>query len=273
MNCLYISDLDGTLLDRNQRLSNRTREVLNRLMDQGLAFTVSTARSPVSALPILKELDLQLPLILMNGVMIYQPQDSRLLDLRALTEATARAAIEVFESHGRAPYVYTYDDGLHLQYKKIHRAESEAFFHMRREGYRSIGSCSAFSFDRPVIYINLSEEEQIIRPIFEQVKELAGVNCAFYPDNYENLWFLEVFSGQADKGSSAKRLQKILSAEKMVAFGDNYNDLPMLRTADIGIAVAGAPAEVCSAANFTIGHNHKDAVAAALECLSSVYGF
>ena len=64
---LYVSDLDGTLLDRNARLSDITRYGLTRLLDAGLTFTVATARHVSSVRQILEGLPLQLPVISSNG--------------------------------------------------------------------------------------------------------------------------------------------------------------------------------------------------------------
>ena len=68
---LFISDLDGTLLNGNAEVTEFTRDTLNRLMAKGLNFTAATARTLASAGKILLGLDLKLPVILMNGVIIY----------------------------------------------------------------------------------------------------------------------------------------------------------------------------------------------------------
>ena len=65
---LYISDLDGTLLDNDARLSDFTAEAINKLIMQGMNFTFATARSVYSAKPITSKLNISVPCILMNGV-------------------------------------------------------------------------------------------------------------------------------------------------------------------------------------------------------------
>ena len=64
---LYVSDLDGTLLDMHSEFPRHWVERLNRLIDRGLKFTIATARNYDSVHPILHEVNLQLPLILFNG--------------------------------------------------------------------------------------------------------------------------------------------------------------------------------------------------------------
>ncbi len=269
MKTLYITDLDGTLLNTKQEISEKSREILNGLLDKGLLFSVATARSPVSALPLLEGLKVNLPLVLMNGVMLYDPARGKAAEIKALPEETARRGIEGFEACGCPPYVYSFDDGIRLQYKTLHRPESAAFFEARRDGYKSLSLCAEYDQAYPVIYINMMGEAPLMSGIKSKVEEIPGVRIAYYPDNYdEGLWFLEVFSGEADKGRSAARVAKLVGAERIVAFGDNYNDLPLLQAADKSFAVAGAPEEVRQAAGAVIGTNEQDAVA---ECIKSLF--
>ena len=68
---LYVSDLDGTLLDKNAQVSEYTSATLNELISNGMDFTVATARTNATVSKILSGLTLRLPVILMNGVLIY----------------------------------------------------------------------------------------------------------------------------------------------------------------------------------------------------------
>mgnify|MGYP004633171507 FL=1 len=70
---LYVSDLDGTLLNSDALLNKDVPERLNRLIDKGLCFTVATARTYATVNSIVKDVHLTYPMILMNGVMIYDP--------------------------------------------------------------------------------------------------------------------------------------------------------------------------------------------------------
>ena len=70
---LYVSDLDGTLLNSDALLNEDVPERLNCLIDKGLCFTVATARTYATVNSIMKDVNLTCPMILMNGVMIYDP--------------------------------------------------------------------------------------------------------------------------------------------------------------------------------------------------------
>ena len=70
---LYVSDLDGTLLNRDALLNEDVPKRLNALIEQGLCFTVATARTYATVNSIMKDVNLTCPMILMNGVMLYDP--------------------------------------------------------------------------------------------------------------------------------------------------------------------------------------------------------
>ena len=72
-NLFYISDLDGTLLNHEGQLPKDSINRLNRLIAQGLNFTIATARNYDSAYPLLSGLNLRHPVILFNGVYLTLP--------------------------------------------------------------------------------------------------------------------------------------------------------------------------------------------------------
>ena len=78
---LFISDLDGTLLNQDAQISGKSIEIINQQIENGIAFTVATARTPLSALPILEQLKINCPLILMNGALIYTSIENRFLHM------------------------------------------------------------------------------------------------------------------------------------------------------------------------------------------------
>ena len=69
---LYVSDLDGTLLDGDGQLPNNSVQRINKLIDNGLNFTIATARNYDSAYPLLKGLNIKHPVILFNGVYLTE---------------------------------------------------------------------------------------------------------------------------------------------------------------------------------------------------------
>ncbi|MCR5307544.1 MAG: HAD family hydrolase, partial [bacterium] len=77
MRILYVSDLDGTLLTKDTKLTEYTIEELNKLIDSGLMFTYATARSYNSSKVVSEGIKIKCPVILCNGVKIYDPIEEK----------------------------------------------------------------------------------------------------------------------------------------------------------------------------------------------------
>lgn len=77
---LYVSDLDGTLLDTHGDFPKAWATRLNRMIDRGLKFTIATARNYDSTHPILRDVELQLPVILFNGAYLTHFETGEILD-------------------------------------------------------------------------------------------------------------------------------------------------------------------------------------------------
>jgi hydroxymethylpyrimidine pyrophosphatase-like HAD family hydrolase len=88
------------------------------------------------------------------------------------------------------------------------------------------------------------------------------VRPQFYHDIYgETIGIIEAFSSEATKAKAVRALADRIGADRIVAFGDNINDLPMMREADLAVAVGNARDEVKEAADIVIGPNTEDSVA------------
>ena len=79
MKKLYVTDLDGTLLNQSACISPYSEQVLKDLIEQGIHFTIATGRSPFSAFSIMQNIPLNAPVILMNGAAIYDLKGQKCL--------------------------------------------------------------------------------------------------------------------------------------------------------------------------------------------------
>ena len=71
MSTLFVTDLDGTLLGADARISQESAALLRPMLDEGLQLAVATARSPATVVELLRPLGLRTPAVLMTGTMIY----------------------------------------------------------------------------------------------------------------------------------------------------------------------------------------------------------
>ena len=265
-NTLYLSDLDGTLLRSDQKLSAYTCAVINRLAAAGVHFSYATARSIDTAARVTKGIEVDIPVIVHNGAFIVDSVTRRALYSAKFTPEEERLIWGTFVSHGLYPLSYAVIDGRNrFSYlrEKCSRAQW-AFVLSRTSNAEDHRAREIFSPDEAlegdVYYFACIEgDEQTLRPVYEFLKE--KFRCIFSRDIYTDAPWLEVLPKYASKASAAKILQEKLGCDRIVCFGDEVNDIPMFEIADETYAVSGAAPELKSLATAVIGSNDEDAVA------------
>ncbi|MGN1195588.1 MAG: HAD family hydrolase [Acutalibacteraceae bacterium] len=269
MKTLYLTDLDGTLLNNNASLSDNSIEILNRLLSENVFFTVATARTYATVIPIFEKVDLKYPLVLMNGVWIYDPVKRKTLLSHSIDIDSGHKMLEVYSSFNITPMLYFEKDShITVEYIKLYNKAQTDYVNSRKSFYnKAFVKVDNFSLtDKSnLIYSVYLDSREKVEPIYNKLLSINGLCCNFYPDNYTGFYFLEVFAAGVSKLSGAMQVKNMLGCDKIVAFGDNINDLPLLEAADEGYAVENASDEVKKRAGGVIGKNSEDAVAAFLE--------
>lgn len=265
MSILYISDLDGTLLNRDARLSKRSAEIINSLIKNGMLFTVATARS-ISSIEILNGLGLKLPCVQLNGVLIYDFARGAYIDCIPIKNTAARKVLEILRRHDRTSFVYKVDDeyGIHVEFERLRNEPERNFFEARRDSdYKSFSQINNIEIndDDKVIYFTMVDTYARLLPIHTEIEMTECVRSTLYNDNYSDLYYLEIFSSEASKAAGMLRIKELLGADSVTAFGDNLNDLDMLKNADTAIAVGDAREKIKAAADIVIGNSYEDGVA------------
>lgn len=110
MKTLYVSDLDGTLLPPDSRVSARSAEILSHLSAQGALITVATARTPATVEPLLADVNSTLPAIVMTGASLWDRKEKRYVDTRFIDADTSRIVRETASRYGVDPFTYTLGD-------------------------------------------------------------------------------------------------------------------------------------------------------------------
>lgn len=269
MKTLYISDLDGTLLHSERRVTARTADTLNRLIDKGLVFSVATARSLLGArLLNLEDIHFPVPLVLMNGVLLYDYNTRRVLQSCDMNARTAARVLAACVSHGKTPFLYQVNGHEVAVTYIAPTSKGERVFLEERgsrfpEAFRQVAD---YDVSGGAVYFSMQDTFETLEELRVQLSRLPGIGCTFYRDNYlRNNWYLEVFSEEAGKERGVRRLKTLIGAERVVAFGDNDNDCAMLREADVACVVANATPAARALADVVVGSNDDDGVARYIE--------
>lgn len=264
---LYVTDLDGTLLNSDKKISSYSINILNSLIDKGINFTVATARTPATVVEILEGINLKLPVTLMNGVLIYDIKEQKYIDVKELEENIVEKVLDVFEKCNKAPLVYGIKDNHLWVYYKEFKYSYEYNFYKERANKK------LKTFLKVLDYKKVIENSKIINFIafdnYNKIKEIAdglayieGITINYYKDIYEeDCYYLEVYSNKASKANGIKYLLQSDSYNKVICFGDNVNDIPMFQVADESYVPINATKEIKSISTAVIGSCEENGVA------------
>ncbi len=269
---LYVSDLDGTLLRDDQTLSDYTVDTLNRLISRGMLISAATARGTIGVQLVgLDRIHFRLPVVMLGGVLLYDVPRHRILQSCDMPAYTVSAVLQVFRNAGREPLLYRRrGDEVHIYYTSL-RPQEEAFTRrVDKEGRNflryyhrvtHLKSAPALFFSCQGPYV----EQQALQ---SKLEGIPGIRPVLYRDTYlEDNWFLEICRDDADKGHGLHRLRQWAGADRVVAFGDNRNDIPLFREADLALCVANSSEEAKAVADRVIGSNEEDGVATFLHAI------
>lgn len=265
MKTLFISDLDGTLLNDQAVLSEHSKEKLKELIDRGLLFTVATARTRATVKNIFSGIKMNIPWILMNGVLTYDPENDINVSVSEIHPEDARSVLNIYKKHNKSPMLYILrKDHLEIQYKTLDNVYQKEYVNTRKDlrekRFRRCKSEFKIDAEEKLIYMVSLDKEETLAPICNEIQNENRVTCAFYSDNYTECNFMECMNRTVSKGVAAQKLKDYLKIDKIIAFGDNLNDLPLFSIADESYAVSNACPELKKAATGIIDSNNNDGV-------------
>lgn len=262
---LFVSDLDDTLLGPTGVLHDEARATLTRLLAEGVAFTVATARSPRTAFAVLGDLPLSLPIVGYSGATAVDPADRTPLwwehfDARALAPLVGAAL-----AAGVTPLVF-WLDGDDDKVSWVRGAETsgvDAFVEARAGDPRlaPVDGWDEVDHDRG-FFVSIRGEYPVVRRLSRMIRAISwGTGCALAltGTRESGVGVLDVTPAAATKGSGIRRIAEEHGFTRIVAFGDGTNDLPLFAEADESYATAGAPEEVKAAATAVLADD-DDAV-------------
>lgn len=225
-NAVYVSGIDSVLVSSKETMIPYNKVELNRLIALGAKFTVSTIRTPASMIDLLSGIDLKLPVIAMDGAVLYDIKRNRYLDVFSLEPETAARAEAIIREEGAHSFINAlYDNTLLIYYGEFQNdAERDLFEKLRCSPYRNYtGKEFRVNPGRErVIYIMVLAEDAAVRRIAGRIDGEIGdaVRIVLSPAaEYEGYTYLKIYTKQACKANMLKILKERTGAEKIVTFG------------------------------------------------------
>lgn len=264
---LFVSDLDGTLLNKDQIISDYSKRELNRLINTGVNFAIATARSPATVSEILDGINIKTPVVLMNGVIIYDIENQKYINVKEIDKDSVKEVIKILEEYNKTFFLYGIKDDYLWVYHK------DFTYDFEREYYEERCNKPLKSFKKVESYLDVLEDNQIVnfvffennetiaKELFDKIMNVQGVTGNCYKDIYnDGAFFLDIYNKDASKANGIKFLADYVDHSKVITFGDGENDIPMFEIADECYALENASEELKSIATKVIGNNNEDAV-------------
>ena len=261
---LYVSDLDGTLMHKDLKISDFSVKTINALVGKGVAFTYATARSISSAGTITKDLKLKLPVITRNGAVLADNNTGKIIEKALFTEKEVEMLKDMLPELPKTGFVSCYfgDDMKKVFAGSLHTAELQGYLDYYKDdpSVVSVSDLSEMFMGNPG-YVTIIGDKDEIEPLYIRTREYKGWECLFQKDIYRDEYWLEIAPRNSTKAKSILKLKEEYGFDKLVVFGDSANDMTMFKIADEAYAVSNAVDELKALATDIIGNNEEDAVA------------
>lgn len=265
----FMTDLDGTLLRSDATLSDFTVDVMNQALGEGHIFSFATARSFISAKPIVKSVGWCYPIIIYNGALIIDPKSERILHGNLLPNETTTRILHLGHQFGLVPFVFGIEStGTQRVWHEAFTNDGQRRFVESRPGDPrfQLRESLFLGHSEQVIMLTYIASEAALYSFKHRLNQIfAGqIHVHFTRDTYlRDYYFLEISHPLANKEEALKEWTSLVGCAPgdVTVFGDNLNDLGLFREARKRIAVANAHKELKLIADEVIGTNDHDGVA------------
>lgn len=247
---LLACDVDGTL-EKNGYLNPVNVTMIDYFLKEGGVFSLSTGRSAGAVNPILQKLGRVSPSIVANGCMIYDFENSKILYEKTVDRKDYFIVKLVYDEFPEIGIeIHSGTTVLTV------RETNETIDHQTYEGlateYATFEEACGYSWNKVNFFLNDFSDNDRLRNRFSEV----GYGCDFINTSAflygKTRHYLEQIPKNVSKAATFLELQKIMKIEKGKAFaiGDYYNDLEIIKTADIGAAAGNAPDDIKAVADY-----------------------
>ena len=255
---LVVSDVDGTMVTSEKRLTKATIDAAHQLREAGIHLALVSSRPPRGMAFLTMELGLTGPIGGFNGATILAP-DGAVIEERFVPEAAVRSSLTQFERHGIHPWLFADNQWL------IKDIEGDYVPKERR----------TVRFDPTVVddfepfitrcgkVVGASPKFELLAQCERELQTLLGNSANAHRSQQ---YYLDVTNPGADKGTAVRAFAKWFGVDiaDVCVIGDQHNDVPMFHVAGLSVAMGNAPPDVAAQAKLHTASNEEDGWAAAV---------
>lgn len=262
-----LSDIDGTILNDKNVVDSELKTTIARLHEKEIPFVLASARSPKGMLSIAKELDvMDNPIACYNGALVIKDIDQEnfttILSHELDTDEVKRIIDLIHQSYPQVSInLYSGADWYVEKIDRWVQIESEI---TKLDPIVTDINKLVLDHEVPIHKILLISEPEDIDTALKELHNTKFPNSSFYLSKPN---YLEITNSHVSKEKALRELAKSynLAIEQTMTLGDNYNDIPMLKLAGLGVAMQNAPSDVKDCANVVTETNNQNGVSKAIK--------
>ncbi|WP_054635025.1 Cof-type HAD-IIB family hydrolase [Thalassobacillus sp. C254] len=249
---LIITDIDGTLLRNDHSLTKRTVKVFGEWRRQGAKVMLATGRHPVSCRSLAKQLNLEDPVISLNGGCVFDPRSD---------EIFYQEGLEMEDLHPFIEWARPLKQAYHLNTIKGCFTDTEKIGHF--EHLQQIKDVTTIK--DPVMKMAITGAEEKLNSIFDEVCSIETTHRIVRSGEDT----IDVMPSHVNKGAAMRTICERLGIHpnEVIAFGNYFNDREMIREAGIGVVMNNAPSALKAEADIIALSNEEEGVADILEAM------
>ncbi|HHW57051.1 MAG TPA: HAD family phosphatase [Clostridia bacterium] len=255
-NYLIVSDLDGTLIDSTQNISNENINAISSFVKSGGLFTIATGRTEINVLPYIKKLEINCPCILYNGAVIYDINRKKFLKCNFIDNQYLLNPLQNILKTYKDLCLQIFTEGKMFIVSDKRKIDPYVILEKQPYEMAQINDIK----DEPWIKIILNDTSDVLLNIQSYLNN--KVPKGIISTVFSNPTYLEILPFGVSKGSALSELVKIIGINKkrVIAIGDYYNDIEMIKTAWIGVTTGNAPPLLKKVADITVVNNDNHAL-------------
>lgn len=260
---IIVLDLDGTLTNREKKITPHTKEVLMEAQERGKIVILASGRPTYGVVPLARELHLEKYggyILAYNGGIIMNCKTEEVVFSKQLPVGANSTIAQLAVDHGVDILTYEGDKIIASNAECPYTKLESRINNLEIKQVESIKDYVTF----PVPKFLMTDDGDYLALVEPKVKAALGKNFSVYRSEP---FFLEILPKGIDKAKSLERLLATLNIpkEQMIACGDGYNDLSMIQYAGLGVAMGNGVLPVRKAADYITLSNDEDGVAHVVE--------
>lgn len=248
---LLISDLDGTLLNKNKEVSNNNIKIIKKWIDLGGLFTIATGRNLKSAYNRIKNIPINCPAILLNGCCLYDYNKREFINVSYLDNYLKPIEF-VINNYKEAGVEFILKDDIF-----VINNNDITNNHLSKEGLSFLNKSFDEIEEKGTIKILIGIKNELIDKLQKELNDILPPSIYSVQTDPQ---YLELLPTGVNKGYALEKLKKSFNIKHVIAFGDYYNDIEMIKFADIGFAMENAPQDVKDVGDFISINNENDGI-------------